>query len=86
MFPEATVFPSTSQVIVGVGLPVAEQYNVVSSFSRTVWLSGTSTKLGGTANAKIVGEKNHDDVNQGWQIMYLTLNPRDDCRTRWSGT
>jgi len=44
--------PSLSHVIVGVGLPMALQWNVVSSPSFTLWLPGLLVKLGGTEDDK----------------------------------
>ena len=46
--PLPTVFPSLIHVILGVGFPMAAQWNIVSSSSLTVWLIGIVVKLGGT--------------------------------------
>ena len=47
--PWPIVVPSFSQVIFGVGFPVAEQLNVTVSDSITVWFVGFVIKLGATA-------------------------------------
>ena len=48
MVPLPTVFPSLVHVITGTGLPIAAQWNVVSSASVTVRSLGNFVKLGGT--------------------------------------
>ena len=52
--PWPIVVPSFSQVIFGVGFPVAEQLNVTVLDSITVWFVGFVIKLGATANYRIL--------------------------------
>ena len=44
VFPEARIFPSFVQVILGVGFPLAAQWNITSSPSMTVWSDGSVVK------------------------------------------
>lgn len=44
VFPEASIFPSFVQVILGVGFPLAAQWNITSSPSMTVWSDGSVVK------------------------------------------
>jgi len=47
--PVPTVFPSLIHVTLGVGFPVAEQWNVALEDSKIVWLAGGLVILGATA-------------------------------------
>jgi len=58
MSPVSTVFPSLIHFIVGVGFPVAAQWNVAWSPSTTVWLTGLVIKLGETMIGKEILVKN----------------------------
>ena len=44
VFPEASIFPSFVQVILGIGFPLAAQWNITSSPSMTVWSDGSVVK------------------------------------------
>ena len=52
--PVTTVFPSLIHFIVGVGFPVASQWNIAWSASITVLLAGLVIKLGETTIEKYI--------------------------------